>query len=87
MILEKLHALVRPDAAWVKQVVKISKPCLGGLEFQIDLSGETGAPGAQPERLVTLRRPSAEGTDACENLHCEEYSSDLGLAPSLFHFS
>lgn len=86
--MEKLHALVRPDAAWVEQVVKISEPCLGGgLEFQMDLSGETGAPGAQPERLLALRRPSAEGTDACENLHCEQYSSDLGLAASLFHFS
>lgn len=41
--------------AWVKQVVKISEPYLGLLEFQIDLSLETGVPRAHSKDIITLR--------------------------------
>lgn len=61
------------------QVVKISKPYLGHLEFQMDLRQETGAPKSPSEVHHNIQMTHLKKEQTGEHLHCEKCTLDLGL--------
>lgn len=71
---------------WLKRIVKISKPFLGGLKFQIDLSQETGALRARLKCILTFRwLTHLKNTDSGETCTVRHAHQTLDL--SLLHFS